>query len=96
MSAACPLQLEHRHELLAHSLELLFRSLLVGNVQRVCLAHASQHGALSRYSDGFERVIHSVKFRVHFQERSRTTSVHNPLACHESFEYPPALRQIDC
>ena len=57
MSAACPLQLEHRHELLAHSLELLFRSLLVGNVQRVCLAHASIHGALSRYSDGFERVL---------------------------------------
>ena len=50
------LQHELHHELLAHVLELLFRSKIVRSSKRVCLAPANDHVALPKKSDDCGKV----------------------------------------
>ena len=60
------MQLQHElhHELLAHTLHLHFRSLLVGSSKRFGLAPAKKHAALPMYFDNCGAFASSVKFRV--------------------------------
>ena len=61
------MQLQHElhDELLAHILELLFRSLFVGSSKRVCLAPVSKPVALPISSENCERLL-PLRSLVHF------------------------------
>ena len=52
-----PLQRELHHELLAHTIDLLFPSLLVGSSNRVCLAPATEYIVPLIYSENCERLL---------------------------------------
>ena len=84
------MQLQHElhHELLAHILELLFRSLHVGFFQLACLGFASKHVALPVYSDNCEclRTYPGRDWRNRPTTRLRSGRV---------FEYPTSLPKTD-
>ena len=82
-----PVQLQHElhQELLAHILELLLQSLLLGSLRRCCLAPACKHVALPTSTDDCERSL-PLCSHVYFSREGLMTLVHKQLALRKDFE----------